>query len=88
MALPPFHAYAFYAQFACALFNSMTVALFPPVVTEPGAQPIMPTPENTLLHLQQTKSNCLTVVPTMLQSWSRSSSDISILRSLEVVVCV
>ena len=86
MALPPFHAFAFYAQFACALFNSLTVALYPPVVTEPSAQPVMPTPDNILVHVQQTQSNCLTVVPAMLQAWSQSTSDIEALRSLEVVV--
>ncbi|KAJ4474509.1 acetyl-CoA synthetase-like protein [Lentinula aciculospora] len=86
MALPPFHAFAFYAQFACALYSSLTVALYPPSVTESGMLPIIPTSDNVLVHLQRTKSNCLTVVPAMLQSWSRSDSDIDVLRSLEIII--
>ncbi|KAJ3731308.1 putative aminoadipate reductase [Lentinula guzmanii] len=86
MALPPFHAYAFYAQFACALYCSLTVALYPPTRSDSSSLPIMPTSENILVHLQRTKSNCLTVVPAMLQTWSRSNLDIEILQSLEIVI--
>ncbi|KAJ3918426.1 acetyl-CoA synthetase-like protein [Lentinula edodes] len=86
MALPPFHAFAFYAQFACALYSAITVALYPPIITEANMLPIMPTSDNILLHLQRTKSNCTTVVPAMLQIWSRSDSDIDVLRSLEIVI--
>ncbi|KIK64025.1 hypothetical protein GYMLUDRAFT_241246 [Collybiopsis luxurians FD-317 M1] len=86
MALPPFHGYAFYAQLACALFNSLTVSLYPPVVSKPDMQPIIPTPENILSHSQRTKCNCLITVPSMLQAWSHSSTDINILRSMEVVI--
>ncbi|KAJ3740205.1 acetyl-CoA synthetase-like protein [Lentinula detonsa] len=86
MALPPFHAYAFYAQFACALYCSLTVALYPPTRSDSSSLPIMPTSENILVHLQRTKSNCLTVVPAMLQTWSRSNLDVEILQSLEIVI--
>ncbi|KAJ3758360.1 acetyl-CoA synthetase-like protein [Lentinula raphanica] len=86
MALPPFHGYAFYAQFACALYCSLTVALFPPTHIDAISPPILPTSENVLLHLQRTKSNCLTVVPSMLQTWSRSIPDVEVLRSLEIVI--
>ncbi|KAJ3994744.1 putative aminoadipate reductase [Lentinula boryana] len=86
MPLPPFHAFAFLTQFIYPIFASISIALYPPTVTEPGALPVMPTPKNILPHLRPTKSNCIMIVPAMLQAWSQDEEDVEILKEMKAVI--
>ncbi|KAJ3842699.1 putative aminoadipate reductase [Lentinula raphanica] len=86
MPLPPFHAFAFMVQFIYPIFCSISVALYPPTVTEPGALPILYTPKNVLPHVKPTKSNCLMIVPAMLQAWAEDEEDVQILTQMKAVV--
>lgn len=86
MPLPPFHAFAFLTQFIYPIFASISAALYPPVVTKPDALPITPTPNNILPQVQATKSNCIMVVPAMLQIWAQDEEDVKVLKGLKAVV--
>ncbi|KAJ3786717.1 acetyl-CoA synthetase-like protein [Lentinula aff. detonsa] len=85
MALPPFHVMAFYTQFICPLYASITIALFPPKVTKPDALPMLATPEDTIKHIELTRSNAVVLVPTFLQIYSKEERHVDILRGLEHV---
>ncbi|GAW08556.1 Linear gramicidin synthase subunit D [Lentinula edodes] len=86
MPLPPFHAFAFLTQFIYPIFASISAALYPPVVTKPDALPITPTPNNILPQVQATKSNCIMVVPAMLQIWAQDEEDVKVLQGLKAVI--
>lgn len=49
---------------------------------------MLPTPDNILEHVQKTKTNALTAIPTLLQIWAQNQASIDILSSMIQVVCV
>ena len=69
-----------------ALRCCITVALYPPITKRPDLLPIMPTPENVLDHLQRTKSNVLTTIPSNLQVWSHDPRSVDVLKGLRLIV--
>ncbi|KAJ3517676.1 hypothetical protein NLJ89_g350 [Agrocybe chaxingu] len=81
MPLPPFHTIGVYLQLIQPLFGIMPIGVFPPVVHSPGDQPMPPTPDNTLIHLKRTKTNCLIIVPAFLHAWVNSQEALDLMKS-------
>ncbi|KAF5389352.1 hypothetical protein D9757_004361 [Collybiopsis confluens] len=85
MSAPPFHLLGIYTQFITPLYGAISVALYPPTVTQPGNTPLMATPATTVTHSERTRCNAIVAVPAMLQVWSQNSSGIDFLRAFETV---
>lgn len=86
MALPSFHTLGIYVQLLYALYGSLTVAVYKPVVFSPGSLPTAPTPDNVLDTLRRTKSNMVITIPAFINIWSQSPENMDLLKSLEYVV--
>ncbi|KIK79350.1 hypothetical protein PAXRUDRAFT_36462 [Paxillus rubicundulus Ve08.2h10] len=86
MALPPFHAFGLvtqlYAPLACL---STAVVYSPRTVKDPHAQPVIPTRDNILEYVRQTKCHFLMIVPTFLEQMATSEEAIEVLKNIEFV---
>ena len=86
MALPAFHTLGIIVQLLIGIYAMTPVSLYPPIATKRTSVPMMPTPDNILHHTFQTKSNCLVVIPALLQIWAQDKKAVDNLASLEFVV--
>ena len=86
MHLPPFHTMGVHSQIIFPLLGCTTVAVYPPVVESPESLPPLPTPNNTIDHIQRTKSNALITTPTFLQIWAQDQKAVDVLSALQFVV--
>lgn len=86
MVLPPFHTLAIGVHLLVGLYSTVPIALYPPIATSPGSLPMVPSPNNVLDHIARTGSNCLIILPTLLQMWAQDQNAIKTLASLEFVV--
>ena len=86
MALPAFHTLGIIVQLLIGIYAMTPVSLFTPIATNRSSIPMMPTPDNILHHMVQTKSNCLVIIPALLQIWAQDKKAVDYLASLEFVV--
>ncbi|KAF8838002.1 putative nonribosomal peptide synthetase [Paxillus ammoniavirescens] len=86
MALPPFHAFGLvtqlYAPFSCL---STTVVYPPRTAKDPHAQPVIPTSDNILECVRETKCHYLMIVPTFLEQMVTEEEAIEVLKNVEFV---
>ncbi|KAF5349787.1 hypothetical protein D9758_010217 [Tetrapyrgos nigripes] len=80
-----FHATGIGCYITSGLSGPITVALFPPTVTNPDEVPIVATPENTIQHLERTKATASFIPPSFFSSFTRSEKAIEVLRKLVFV---
>ncbi|KAF8901178.1 acetyl-CoA synthetase-like protein [Gymnopilus junonius] len=85
MVLPPFHTLAVGIHLLVGLYAVVPNGLYPPIATTPGSLPMVPTPGNILDHIARTKSNCLVILPALLQMWAEDQNALKTLASLEFV---
>lgn len=86
MALPSFHTLGIYYQLLYTIYGIILVTVFPPKVLSPGDLPFLATSDNILEHLERTKSNCFTIVPTFLHVWAQSEAALMFLKSMAWIV--
>ena len=85
-ALPAFHTLGIIVQLLVSLYAMTPIALYPPIASTPASTPMLPSPDNILEHLRRTHSNCLMIIPALLQTWAQDSNAVELLASLEFVV--
>ncbi|KAF5349749.1 hypothetical protein D9758_010244 [Tetrapyrgos nigripes] len=81
-----FHASAVVILIGSALYGPLTMAVFPPAITQPGALPVTATPENTIDHLKRTKATAMLSLPHFISTFARDEKAIEVLRGLDYVV--
>jgi acyl-CoA synthetase (AMP-forming)/AMP-acid ligase II len=87
MALPPFHAFGLVTQLYAPLSCLTTTVVYPPrTVKDPHAQPVIPTSDNILECVRETKCHYLMIVPTFLEQMVTSEEAIEVLKNTEFVV--
>lgn len=86
MALPAFHTLGIIVHLLVGIYAMTPVSLYPPIATKRSSMPMMPTPDNILHHMVQTRSNCLLIIPALLQIWAQDKKAVDYLASLEFVV--
>ena len=86
MALPAFHTLGIIVHLLIGIYAMTPVSLYTPIATKSSSIPMMPTPDNILHHMVQTKSNCLVIIPAFLQTWAQDKKAVDYLVSLEFVV--
>lgn len=86
MALPAFHTLGIIVHLLIGIYAMTPVSLYTPIATKRSSMPMMPTPDNILHHMVQTKSNCLVIIPAFLQIWAQDQKVVDYLASLEFVV--
>lgn len=85
-ALPAFHTLGIIVQLLVSLYAMTPVALYPPIAPTPTSTPMLPSPDNILKHLKRTNSNCVMVIPALLQIWAQDPKAVAFLASIEFVV--
>ncbi|KIM43694.1 hypothetical protein M413DRAFT_443603 [Hebeloma cylindrosporum] len=85
MALPAFHTLGVIVHLLVGIYSMTPVSLYTPIATKRSSMPMMPTPDNILHHMVQTKSNCLVIIPALLQIWAQDKKAVDYLASLEFV---
>jgi acyl-CoA synthetase (AMP-forming)/AMP-acid ligase II len=86
MALPPFHAFGLVTQLYAPLSCLSTTVVYPPRTVDPHAQPVIPTSDNILECVRETKCHHLMIVPTFLEQMVTSEEAIEALKNVEFVV--
>ncbi|KAF5349813.1 hypothetical protein D9758_010235 [Tetrapyrgos nigripes] len=81
-----FHASAVITLIGSALYGPLTMAVFPPAITQPGALPVTATPENTIDHLKRTKATAMLSLPHFISTFARDEKAIEVLRGLDYVI--
>ncbi|KIJ16100.1 hypothetical protein PAXINDRAFT_11143, partial [Paxillus involutus ATCC 200175] len=86
MALPPFHAFGLVTQLYAPLSCLSTTVVYPPrTVKDPHAQPVIPTSDNILECVRETKCHYLMIIPTFLEQMVTSEEAIEVLKSVDFV---
>lgn len=89
MALPPFHVFGIVTELHVPIAHLVTTVVYPPrMYNDPLAQPVIPTSDNMIQHLESIKCNVLMTVPTFLEQMVESDEAIEVLKKLESVVCI
>ncbi|KAF9235375.1 putative nonribosomal peptide synthetase [Melanogaster broomeanus] len=87
MSLPPFHALGLAAQLYIPIASLVTAAIYPPrSTTDPHTPPVIPSSDNILDSLRQTKCNLLVTVPTFLEQWATSKDAVEELKKMDLVL--
>jgi nucleoside-diphosphate-sugar epimerase len=86
MALPPFHVFGIVTELHVPIAHLVTTVVYPPrMYNDPLAQPVIPTSDNMIQHLESIKCNVLMTVPTFLEQMVESDEAIEVLKKLESV---
>ncbi|KIK91581.1 hypothetical protein PAXRUDRAFT_149195 [Paxillus rubicundulus Ve08.2h10] len=86
MALPPFHIFGLAAGLYTPISCLITAAVHPPrTEMDPHAQPVIPTSDNIIECVRQTKCDYLMTVPTFLEQMATSEEAIEVLKTMKLV---
>lgn len=73
-------------QVLIGYFAVQPICLYPPVVTTPTGQPMIPSPDNLMDHIKRTGAKGLVIVPALLQIWAKDKDALRVLCNLDFVV--
>ncbi|KAF9062745.1 hypothetical protein BDP27DRAFT_1427576 [Rhodocollybia butyracea] len=82
LGMPSFHIMGFCVQVLLPLYGLITTTVFAPTVIEPGAVPVLGTPENVLEAAQIIKPTLMLSVPSFIHTWAQSDKAVEFLRTL------
>ncbi|KAH9475986.1 putative NRPS-like protein biosynthetic cluster [Psilocybe cubensis] len=86
MALPSFHTMGIMVQVMIGYFAVQPICLYPPIVTTPTGQPMIPSPDNLMDHIKRTGARGLIIVPALLQVWAKDKEALHVLGNLDFVI--